>query len=96
MKKALEPVLAQKTIAKSQEARVSVVAPEAVVETVASSGIDMAEFCIVAGVDLVAGEVEEPQAQVEVAQGDKCPRCWNVRTLCEDGLCQRCHEALEG
>ena len=96
VKKALEPVLAQKTIAKSQEARVSVVAPEAVVETVASSGIDMAEFCIVAGVDLVAGEVEEPQAQVEVAQGDKCPRCWNVRTLCEDGLCQRCHEALEG
>ena len=72
----------------------SVVAPEAVVETVASSGIDMAEFCIVAGVDLVAGVVEEPQAQVEVAQGDKCPRCWNWRPLGADGLCCRCSEAV--
>ena len=28
------------------------------------------------------------------AEGQKCPRCWNWRELGEDGLCERCHDAV--
>jgi isoleucyl-tRNA synthetase len=54
----------------------------------------MAELCIVSAAELVPGAAEEVSCTVEVAAGDKCPRCWNVRDLGEGGLCARCHEAL--
>ena len=53
----------------------------------------IAELLIVSEVTLQEGP--ELSASVSVAQGEKCPRCWNVRELGEDGLCARCHEVVE-
>lgn len=92
--KALEDARGAKLIGKSQEASVVVRAPEGIVDLIKASGIDMAELCIVGSFSLEATEGEEIACDVAVAEGEKCPRCWNVRTLGEDGLCERCHEAL--
>ncbi len=60
------------------------------------------EFCIVADVELrelpVNANVVEPIAKITRATGEKCPRCWNVRTLGEDAahpdVCSRCSAVL--
>ena len=37
------------------------------------------------------------QVAVEKCEGKVCPRCWNITDSSrEDGLCDRCHEVLEG
>ena len=92
--KALEEARNAKLIGKSQEAAVSVRAPREVAAALASSGVDMAELCIVASVELSADDVDEVSCEVAVAPGDKCPRCWNIRELGADGLCARCRDAL--
>ena len=93
--KALEDARNAKLIGKSQEAAATVNVPAALLEAIEKSCVDMAELCLVSSAALVATEAEEPSCEVAVAQGEKCPRCWNVRTLGEDGLCDRCREALE-
>ena len=92
--KALEDARAQGVVSKSQEAAVTVRAPQATVDALAAGGADLAEFFIVARVDVLVGEGDDVTADVAVAQGEKCPRCWNVRELGEDGLCARCHDAV--
>ncbi len=94
--KALEEARAQGVVSKSQEAFVRVSAPAKTVADLKDSGLDLAEFFIVAGVELSCGVADDEQASavVEVASGEKCPRCWNVRELGADGLCPRCHEAV--
>ncbi len=94
VKKALEEAVAAGTVSKSQEAHVTLTAPAADVETLKATGVDLAEFCIVADFDLVAGEDSRMVAAIEAAEGDRCPRCWNTRRLGEDGLCDRCHDAV--
>lgn len=98
--KALEEARNAKVIGKSQEAAVKVTAPAAVVEVARSyeAGV-LEELFIVSKVDFVAAEVEEPAAEVSVAEGEKCPRCWNI---CELGgnanhadVCERCGNALD-
>jgi isoleucyl-tRNA synthetase len=43
-------------------------------------------------------EGDELTATVEVAEGEKCPRCWNVRELetnaAHPELCARCAEVI--
>ena len=39
---------------------------------------------------------DEFSAAVSHAEGERCPRCWNWRKLGDDGLCCRCHDAVEG
>jgi isoleucyl-tRNA synthetase len=92
--KALEEARTAKLIGKPQEAAVRVEVPAELLALVETSGVDMAELCIVSAAELFATDAEEVSCTVEVAAGDKCPRCWNVRDLGADGLCARCHEAL--
>lgn len=92
--KAIEDARAAGTISKSQEAHVVVRAPQELVSSLQSCHADLAEFFIVADVELEAADVTEPEAIVTPSAGERCPRCWNVRELGEDGLCARCHDAV--
>ncbi len=56
-------------------------------------GCDLAEPFVCEHVCLHEGE--EASCEVLPADGEKCPRCWNWRELGEDGLCGRCHDAVE-
>ncbi len=98
--KALEEARTAKVIGKSQEASVSILAPEDVLAAAQSfkAGV-LEELFIVASVAFEQGDVEEPVVSVSVAEGEKCPRCWNIRELgghaAHADVCQRCGEALE-
>ncbi len=96
--KALEEARGQKLINKSQEAAVSVAAPDdvlAVCERYDAAVFE--ELLIVAKVSFVRGN--ELAATVSVASGEKCPRCWNIRTLGGNehhpDVCERCGDALD-
>ena len=95
--KALEEARNAKTIGKSQEAAVSVIAPAATVAVLEQRGSEaLAELFIVAQVRFSVGE--EVAVEVHPAVGEKCPRCWNLRELGVDerhpGVCGRCAEVL--
>ena len=96
--KALEDARGAKTINKSQEASVVVTAPQATLDALAA--FDTAvfeELFIVSGVSFVAGD--ELSCEVKPAEGEKCPRCWNYRTLGGNAnhphVCERCGDALD-
>ena len=92
--KALEAARDASTIGKSQEAAVRLVAPASQIKVLEGLGQEaLAEMFIVAHVDLESREGES-EAIVSVAQGEKCPRCWNIRELGSDGLCARCHDVV--
>ena len=96
--KALEEARGAKTINKSQEAAVVITAP---VETInQAKAFDVAvfeELYIVSGVTFREGN--ELSVEVKVAEGEKCPRCWNVRALggnvAHPDVCERCGDVLE-
>jgi len=95
--KALEDARNDKVIGKSQEAAVKLVAPpETVAVLEARTTASLAELFIVASVEIAAG----PEIGIEVvpATGEKCPRCWNLRTLGVDAahpdVCGRCAKVL--
>ena len=96
--KELENARVAGTMKKSQEAAVQVIAPAATLE--ALKAYDQAVFAdlfIVSAVTFAEGE--EMGAIVSVAEGEKCPRCWNVTTLGGNvkypGVCKRCGDVLE-
>ncbi|MHB1341107.1 MAG: isoleucine--tRNA ligase [Coriobacteriia bacterium] len=95
--KALEEARNAGTIGKSQEAKVVVTAPaEKLAVLAARDAGALAEFFIVSAVELVEG----PELGVNIAgaEGEKCPRCWNFRTLGVDAahpeVCERCAAVL--
>ncbi|MDR2493160.1 MAG: isoleucine--tRNA ligase [Coriobacteriales bacterium] len=98
--KALEDARATKLVGKSQEARVVVTAPHdvcSVLEELGSAALE--ELLIVATVTVASDDtLAEPQVMIERAAGEKCPRCWNIRTLGVDKshpeLCGRCAEVV--
>ncbi|HAL29472.1 MAG TPA: isoleucine--tRNA ligase [Coriobacteriia bacterium] len=92
--KALEEARNAGTVGKSQEARLVVDGPAEVLEVLGAreEGV-LAELFIVSGVALGA-ESTEISVRVERASGEKCPRCWNLRELGPDGLCERCSEVV--
>ena len=82
--------LAEKT---TQAARAELTVPaEAYVLLSGEHAIDLAEPFVCSEVVLTQGE--EWSCTVLPASGEKCPRCWNWRTLGLDGLCPRCSEAV--
>ena len=92
--KAMEDTKAALGITKTQEAAVCISAPADVLSVLKARGEEqLAELLIVSAVTLEEGP--ELSAAVTAAPGEKCPRCWNVRELGEDGLCPRCHEVVE-
>ncbi len=58
----------------------------------ALSGVDLAEVFVCSAVEVSEGD--ELSCSVAPADGEKCPRCWNFRTLGADGLCCRCNDAV--
>lgn len=96
--KALEDARAEKRVNKSQEAAVTVSAPAAELSSLKAFGSEvLAELFIVSGVDFAEGE--ELAAEVHTADGEKCPRCWNYRTLGGNKnhphVCERCGDVLD-
>ena len=97
--KALEEARNEKIIGKSQEASLTVTAPAALVATAGSFDPSVFEgLFIVASVQFVEGG-DEITAAVTVAEGEKCPRCWNIRELGGNpdhpDVCERCGDALD-
>ncbi len=97
--KALEEARGAKVINKSQEAAVVVTAPAEVLETLSRYDASVyEELFIVASVSFAPGD--ELSASVDVAPGEKCPRCWNVRELNGSAdhpdVCARCAAVLDG
>jgi isoleucyl-tRNA synthetase len=95
--KALEDARNDDVVKKSQEAAVTVTAPAETIAVMEERGHgSVAEMLIVSSVELIEGD--ELSATVQVAEGGKCPRCWNVRELGSDAahpeLCARCAEVL--
>ena len=98
--KALEEARNEKIIGKSQEASLTVTAPAALVATAGSFDPSVfEELFIVASVKFVEGDGDEITAAVAVAEGEKCPRCWNIRELGGNpdhpDVCERCGDALD-
>ncbi len=96
--KALEEARAAGTIKKSQEASVVVGVPAELLAVL--KGFDAAvfqELFIVASVSFE--EAPELAATVSVADGEKCPRCWNITELggnaSHPDVCERCAAALD-
>jgi isoleucyl-tRNA synthetase len=89
--KALEEARTAGVIGKSQEARLVVSVPGRALEVLESRTPGaLAEMFIVSSVELREAAGDEVAVAVERADGDKCPRCWNIRQLGDDGLCGRC------
>ena len=96
--KALEEARASKRVNKSQEAAVKVTVPADMLKVLEGFGSAVfEELFIVSGVELMEGE--ELSCEVIAAEGEKCPRCWNYRTLGGNEafpeVCGRCASALE-
>ncbi|MEE8808226.1 MAG: isoleucine--tRNA ligase [Lactimicrobium sp.] len=94
--KALEDARNEKLIKSSQEAEISLSAPEDMCTLLNEQLPDqVSQWLIVSAANVTAGE--KVSAKVEKAQGTKCPRCWNYSlNPDEDGLCPRCHKVLKG
>ncbi len=104
---ALEIERGEKRIGSSLQAAPRVFVTSAHLE--ALDGLDLAEIAITSGVDLVEGpppaeafrieDVEGVGVVPELAEGEKCERCWKVLTEVGDhsdmpGVCGRCAEAV--
>ncbi|MEE8791736.1 MAG: isoleucine--tRNA ligase [Erysipelotrichaceae bacterium] len=91
--KALEDARNEKTIKSSQEAHITLSAPEDVRALLNSEvGSSLSQWLIVSYADVKDGELK---AEVTKAEGTKCPRCWNyVTNPDENGLCPRCHAVM--
>jgi isoleucyl-tRNA synthetase len=92
----LEVARNEKIIGKSQEARLVLTVPKAVVAVLsARDSRALADLFIASEVDVVTGPDDTVSAEVAVAEGSKCPRCWNIRTDAgadaeRPDLCARC------
>jgi isoleucyl-tRNA synthetase len=95
--KALEEARAAGTVGKSQEAALTIEAPDQVVAALRERSA-LADLFIVSSVVLVAAP-GELRVRVERAPGEKCPRCWNIRTdigshAAHPEVCGRCAKVL--
>jgi isoleucyl-tRNA synthetase len=97
--KALEEARNAGVIGKSQEAAVLLTAPATAANVLRGRG-DLADILIVSTVAVVDGD-DAIVAEVSRASGEKCPRCWNIRTdagrdPAHPGLCARCAAVVGG
>jgi len=86
-------------IGSSQEAHVTVRATGPTLELLERYAEALPMLFIVSAVDVVEGDVDEEQtvgADVAVADGEKCPRCWNfwIEPGSGDEVCSRCADVL--
>ncbi len=96
--KALEEARGRKEINKSQEASVRLSAPEAELEVLKGFGPEVLQELFIVS-EVTFGEPGEFAAEVSLAPGEKCPRCWNYTVLGGNGnhpdVCKRCGDALD-
>ncbi len=98
--KALEDARAAKVIGKSQEALVEITVDPNTADVInALPEGTLEELLIVSEVVVLAvPDTTDTEVAVSVATGEKCPRCWNYRTLGVDEtypeVCKRCAEVL--
>ncbi len=63
----------------------------------ALADVDLAEVFVCSSVEVVSGD--EVSCTVAPAEGEKCPRCWNVRVLGGNAnhphVCKRCGDVLD-
>ncbi len=92
--KALEEARNEKLIKSSQEAAISLAAPEDVTALLSKTLSDkVSQWMIVSQCDME--KAEEISVKVRKADGVKCPRCWNYSTEADsEGLCPRCQAVL--
>ena len=96
--KALEDARNAGVIGKSQEASVAITASPEVIESLQARP-DLADLFIVGEVSL-SSEAGGTQVSISRAAGEKCPRCWNIRTdigsnAAHPEVCARCAKVLE-
>ena len=92
--KALEEARNEKLIKSSQEAAISLAAPEDVTALLSKTLSDkVSQWMIVSQCDME--KADEISVKVRKADGVKCPRCWNYSTEADsEGLCPRCQAVL--
>lgn len=92
--KALEEARNEKLIKSSQEAAISLAAPEDVTALLSKTLSDkVSQWMIVSQCDME--KAEEISVKVKKADGVKCPRCWNYSTEADsEELCPRCHAVM--
>ncbi|MDR1453776.1 MAG: isoleucine--tRNA ligase [Candidatus Margulisbacteria bacterium] len=88
--KAIEIQRAEKVIASSTEAAVSLRAPAELLQDI--SAAELEKFLIVSRVTIQTGELK---AEVQQAAGEKCARCWRFfENLNAEKICPRCAAAV--
>lgn len=102
--KALEEARNEKVIGKSLEAKVTVACKEDA-SLLEATDIDFAQFFIVSAFELqpwdaLTKEYQQVKVQVTPAEGEKCNRCWQVKTDvgAKEGfedICVRCATVVE-
>lgn len=92
--KALEEARNEKLIKSSQEASISLAAPEDVTALLSKTLDDkVSQWMIVSHCE--TEKADEISVKVRKADGVKCPRCWNYSTEADsEGLCPRCQAVL--
>jgi isoleucyl-tRNA synthetase len=100
--KALEEARKEKKIGLSLDAQVHLHLPEKIFSFLQSYEKDLKSIFIVSSVTLHQGKDEkEVRAEVLLAEGKKCERCWNYDVsvghhLDHQAICQRCVETIQG
>jgi isoleucyl-tRNA synthetase len=100
---AIEPLRANKELATTAEAEVTITAPRGWIDRLASYRDELPGFLLVAGLRLKPGpEGAEPQVAVTRTALSKCERCWTYRADVAGkdagssaGLCGKCVAALQ-
>ena len=96
--KKLEEARAAKTIGSSLEAKIKITLPESHISVTSQFSEQLLkEFFIVS--QLESSQGPEIDVEVQKAEGEKCPRCWNYDTLENidpyGSVCSKCNEALK-
>ena len=100
--KALEEARKEKKIGLSLDAQVHLHLPEKIFSFLQSYEKDLKSIFIVSSVTLHQGKDEkEVRAEVLLAEGKKCERCWNFDVSVghhpdHQAICQRCVKAIQG
>ncbi len=102
--KALEEARNEKVIGKSLEAKATIALPEGFEERYMQDDVNYAQFFIVSDFEVVKWdtldrEYEVAKVDISLAEGEKCERCWTVRSSVGEHatypeLCAPCAETV--
>ncbi|HHX01933.1 MAG TPA: isoleucine--tRNA ligase [Firmicutes bacterium] len=96
--KALEDARAEKKMGSSNEAQITVIGDQNTIEQLKDISESLAMLFIVSNVDLVVADEPGITVQVELADTEKCDRCWrhdpSVGEHEAHHICNRCYEVI--